>query len=157
MKTWQRILVVTVLLGVSVAVGFDRFVQTQRVNAMSVSNLHQIGLGVLMYADDWDSKFPDLSDPQSLKKAVAAYVSKDGSKAEKCFVHPRTGRPYQPNSSLTYKERTGFNAPSQIAVVYEDPPARDGTRGVLFGDCHVERVNEARWQDLKKTSNIPGV
>jgi hypothetical protein len=152
MKTWQRILVVSVLLVIGVAVGFNRLIQGQRVNARSVMNLHQIGLAWMMYADDNNDKLPDLSDAQSMKIAFARYLGKGG---EKAFVHPKTGKPYQPNSSLTYKERKGFNAPSGLAVVYEDEPARDGTRGVLFGDCHVERVTESRWQELKKTSNIP--
>jgi hypothetical protein len=154
MKTWQRILVVTVLLGIGTFVGFNRLADGERMNRLSMSNLRVIGLGVMMYADDWDSKLPNLSDAQSLKKAVAGNIATDKSKAEIYFVHPKTGIPYQPNSSLSYKELRELKAPSEIAVVYEDAPARDGTRGVLFGDCHVERVNESRWQLLKKTSNI---
>jgi prepilin-type processing-associated H-X9-DG protein len=154
MKTWQRILVVTVLLITAALVGLTRLAQTQRDNSLSVSNLKTISLAWTMYADDYDDKFPDLSDAQTMKTALAAYLNKDASKAERFFVHPNTGRPYQPNSSLSFKKRQGFNYPSQIVVVYEDAPARDGTRGVLFGDGHVDRVNEARWRELKKTSNI---
>jgi len=29
------------------------------------------------------------------------------------------------------------------------------TRGVLFGDCHVERVTESRWQDLRRLPTSP--
>ena len=155
MKTWQRILVVIVLLGVGVALGYNRLVKGQRVNARSVMNLHQIGLAWMMYADDWNDKFPDLSDAQTMKAALARYLNKDTSQAERFFVQPNTGRPYQPNSSLSFKKRQGLDYPSQTMVVYEDAPARDGTRGVLFGDCHVERVTESRWQELKQTSNIP--
>jgi prepilin-type processing-associated H-X9-DG protein len=39
--------------------------------------------------------------------------------------------------------------------VYEAEPSSDGTRAVLFGDGHVERVNESKWLELKKSSNIP--
>ena len=104
-----------------------------------------------MYADDNDNKLPDLSDAQSMKTAFTRYLPRG---SEKAFVQPRTGRPYQPNSSLSYKERKGPNAFVNIAVVYEDAPAANGTRAVLFGDAHVERVNEMRWLELKKTSNI---
>ena len=155
MKTWHRILVVTVLLLICAVVGLIKLGQTQRDNMRSVSNLKTIGLAWAMYADDNNDKLPDMSDAQTMKNALAANLSKDTSKAERFFVHPNTGRPYQPNSSLTYKERRGPNASANIAIVYEDAPARDGTRGVQFGDCHVERVNETRWQELKKTSNIP--
>ena len=154
MKTWQRILVVIVLLGIGVTVGFIKLFQGQRVNASSVMNLHQISLGLLMYTDDYNNRFPDLSDPLSLKKAVAIYLNKDASQTERFFVHPKTGKPYEPNSPLSYQERKGPNASAGIAVIYEDEPSGDGTRGVLFGDCHVERVTESRWQDLKKSSHI---
>src|ERR1035438_6089010 len=138
MKTWQRILVVTVLLLIGAVVGLVKLGQTQRDNMRSVSNLKTISLAWMMYADDNNDKLPDLSDAQTMKNALAVYLNKDASKAERFFVHPNTGRPYQPNSSLTYKDRKGFKAPSALAVVYEDAPARDGTRGVLFGDGHVE-------------------
>jgi len=154
MKTWQRILVVTVLLLIGVMVGLNWLVESQSDKLLSVNNLKTISLAWMMYADDNNDKLPDLSDAQTMKNALAAYISKDTSKAERFFVHPNTGRPYQPNSSLSFKKRQGFNYPSQTVVVYEDAPARDGTRGVLFGDGHVDRVNETRWRELKKTSNI---
>jgi prepilin-type processing-associated H-X9-DG protein len=153
MKTWQRILVVTVLLIIGAVVGLTKL-RVNAVDARSVTNLHAIGIAWSMYADDWNDKFPDLSDAQNMKEAIARYLSTDTSKAERFFVHPNTGRPYQPNSSLSFKKRQGFNYPSQIVLVYEDAPARDGTRGVLFGDGHVERVTESQWLELKKTSNI---
>jgi prepilin-type processing-associated H-X9-DG protein len=155
MKTSQRILAVTVLLIIGVTVAVNKVIEVDRdkaVNARSVSNLHQIGLAWMMYADDYNNKLPDLSDAQSMKEALARYLGKG---SEKAFVHPRTGKPYQPNSSLSHQERRGPNASANFAVVYEDEPFVDGTRGVLFGDGHVERVTETRWQELKKTSNIP--
>jgi hypothetical protein len=125
------------------------------INASSASNLKQIGLGLMMYVDDNNNKFPDLSDAQSLKKAVAAYINKDKSKGEKSFVHPKTGKPYQPNPSLSGKDPKAIPSPTDTVVVYEAEPAEDGTRAVLFVDAHVERVNETKWLELKKTSNIP--
>jgi len=123
--------------------------RNKAVNVRSVTNLKQIGVGLLMYADDNNNKLPDLSDAQSLKKALWDYI-----KDEKVFVQPKTGKPYQPNPSLSGKEEKGSNVVDAV-VVYEDEPAEDGTRAVLFGDAHVERVTESRWQELKKTSNIP--
>jgi prepilin-type processing-associated H-X9-DG protein len=158
MKTWQRILIVVIVLILGVAVGLNKVLERARdngFNALSVSNLKMIGIALMMYADDYNNILPDLSDAQNMKKAVAAYVSTDKSKTEKHFVHPRTGKPYQPNSSLSYKELKGPNASADIAVVYEDALPEDGTRAVLFGDGHVERVDNARWLELKKTSNIP--
>jgi prepilin-type processing-associated H-X9-DG protein len=124
--------------------------QDRNVNLNSVNNLKQIGIGLAMYTDDNNKKYPDLSDSQSMKKALARYITN-----EKVFVHPKTGKPFQPNSSLSGKEAGWPNPPADLVVVYEDEPAENGTRAVLFGDGHVERVSETRWQELKKTSNIP--
>jgi prepilin-type processing-associated H-X9-DG protein len=119
------------------------------VNAASVSNLKQIGLGLAMCADDHDGKLPNMSDPQSMKKALTKYIT-----SENVFVHPKTGKPYQPNPSMSGKEWQETNTVDAV-LVYEPDPAQDGTRAVLFGDGHVERVNETKWLGLKKTSNIP--
>ena len=132
--------------------GIQKAVEGARDNSAnnnSLNNLKQIGLGLMMYADDHDNKLPDLSDAPSLKKALASYL-----KDEKVFVQPRTGKPYLPNSSLSSKDQKGTNTANEV-VVYEADPAEDGTRAVLFGDAHVERVDETRWLELKKTSNIP--
>jgi prepilin-type processing-associated H-X9-DG protein len=118
------------------------------VNQNSLNNLKQIGLVLAMYADDHKGKLPDLSDPQSMKKALTKYISD-----EKIFVYPKTGEPYLPNSSLSGQEWQGTNIDN--VVVYEAKPADNGTRAVLFCDGHCERVTEARWLELKKSSNIP--
>ena len=145
-------MIVAVLLIIGGVLGANKVLETERRNAWnaySVNNLHMIGLAMLMYTDDWNDTFPDLTDIQSLSNAVGGYV-----RGGKFFVHPKTGQPYQPNSSLTYQKRPATNGPP-LAVVYEADPAQDGTRAVLFADAHVERVNAVRWQELKKISNIP--
>ena len=132
--------------------GFQKAVEGANgsaVNANSVANLKQIGLGLAMCADDHNGKLPDMSDPQTMKKALTKYIT-----SEKVFVHPKTGKPYQPNPSMSGNEWQRTNT-VDAALVYEADPAQDGTRAVLFGDGHVERVTATRWLDLKKTSNIP--
>jgi hypothetical protein len=155
-KTAQRILAVTVfaIVGVTLVACTDNTnlvegKRDQSVNAKSVMYLKQIGVGLLMYADDNNDKLPDLSDAQSLKKAIWDYI-----KDEKVFIQPKTGKPYQPNPSLSGKDGKGTNIANAV-LVYEATPAEDGTRAVLFGDAHVERVTETRWLELKKTSHIP--
>ena len=156
MKTWHRILAVIIVAIIGIAAGLNKLAEGERnkgVNVRSVSNLHQIGIALLMYSDDNNNVLPDLSDAQSLKKATASYLNIRDEKV-KVFVHPKTGKPYQPNSSLSGKDGKGTNIANAV-VVYEDEPAEDGTRAVLFGDAHVERVTETRWLELKKTSHIP--
>jgi prepilin-type processing-associated H-X9-DG protein len=118
-------------------------------NYSSVSNLKQIGLGLAMYADEHNNKLPDMSTPQSLKKALTSFITN-----EKVFLQSKTGKPYQPNPSFTAQPWQGPNASTDV-LVYEADPSEGGNRTVLFGDGHVERVDATRWQELKKTSNIP--
>ena len=158
MKTAPRILAVTVLLIATIASiaradnsnlvtsADDQFVKVQ-----SASNLKKLGLALMMYLDDNQNKFPNLTNAESMKKALT-YNLPSGS--ENVFVHPKSGKPYQPNPSLSGKSAKGTNVVGEV-VIYEPDPSEDGTRAVLFGDAHVERVTEARWQDLKKSSQIP--
>lgn len=93
-------------------------------NANSLNNLRQIGLGLAMYADENKQKLPPMSDPQDLRKALGKYIS-----SEKVYVHPRTGEEYVPNASLSGKDWQGPDADKAV-VVYEAKTAEDGTRGV---------------------------
>jgi hypothetical protein len=116
----------------------------------SLSNLKQIGLGIAMYADEHNDKLPDLTDVLRLKQALLPkFISN-----EKVFVQPRTGEPYATNPSLSEHAWQGPNA-SDTIVVYESRPAGDGSRTSLFLDGHVERLSEARWQKLMRSSGIP--
>ncbi|HXI84977.1 MAG TPA: hypothetical protein VNL17_12895 [Verrucomicrobiae bacterium] len=154
MKTWQRILIVVFLLAVGITIGLSTLKNPARekaLDARSVSNLKMIGIALQMYGDDWNDTFPNLSNPDSMRAAITNNLPKSTNP----FFDPRTGQPYQPNSSLTYQKRKDPNASVSMVTVYEPDPTADGSRRVLFADAHVERVSESRWQELKKTSNIP--
>jgi len=139
-----------VLIGIKVGVyELTKRAHGEATNAASINNLYMLGLAITMYGDDFNGKFPDLTDIQSLSNAVEKYVA-----GTKCFTHPETGQPYQLNSALTHQKRPGTNSPS-VVILYEPEPAFNGTHGVLLADGPVDRVNESRWQELKKTSNIP--
>jgi len=118
--------------------------------AESLSNLKQMALASLMYANDYNEVMPPLKDPAAIKKLLQPYV-----RNEEIFINPFTKKPYMANAVLSGKKLRHIADPSSMVVFYEDSPAPDGTRGVSFLDGHAKRVTESEWVTLKKASKIP--
>lgn len=117
----------------------------------SLSNLKQLGLGLIMYASDYDEVLPkEMGNSSLLQQKLEPYV-----KETKLFINPITNKPYASNAILAGKKIAHIADPAQMATLYEDAPAPDGTRGVVFLDGHAKRVNEAQWETIKKISKIP--
>lgn len=120
------------------------------VNYSSDSNLKQLGLALIMYAQDYDSVLPPMKEAATVKKALLPYT-----KDESVFVRPDTQEPYQPNPILSRKKLAHIKFPASMVALYESSPAADGTRGLLFLDGHVARIPEAEWPQHKQASKIP--
>lgn len=123
----------------------------QNASQTSVTNLKQLGLGLMMYMQDNDELLPSLKDATALKKAIYPYVKND-----QIFLQPDTKRPYKPNTSLSKRGLASFNNPATMVVLYEDAPNQDNTRAVTFMDGHVKRIPESQWPSLKSASHVPG-
>jgi hypothetical protein len=118
--------------------------------AVSLSNLRQMALGVLMFASDHNEALPSLKDPAAIKRTLGRYIRND-----KIFINPITNKPYMANAVLSGRKLSHIADPSSMVVFYEDSPAPDGTRGVSFLAGHTRRVRESEWVMLKKASKIP--
>ncbi len=139
----------------------------------SVNQLKQIGLALLMYAQDYDEMLPPMQNAATVKRALLPYVRGN----EAVFADPLTHQPYQPNPSLSGRRRMSFSVgggrdsrgkripprsyradipgpAAQVVAFYEASPAPDGTRAVLFLDGHVQVIPEAEWPRLKRASKI---
>jgi hypothetical protein len=102
--------------------------QQWRMQAMT--NAKQIGLGMMMYAQDYDGNFP--SPDGNLKEVVNPYLKNDS-----LWNNPETGRF---GFQAAYKQTTlsGFSSPSTTALGYLTGP---GGRAVIYVDGHV------KWED----------
>ena len=129
----------------------DTTVTTATTEPASVSNLKQLGLGLMQYVQDWDETLPSMKDAATVKTALLPYV-----KNEQLFMQPDTKRPYRPNASLSKRSLASFDNPATMVVLYEDAPEPDNTRAVAFLDGHVKRVPESEWPRLKSASHVPG-
>lgn len=117
----------------------------------SVSNLRQLALALQMYAQDNKNKLPVLKTPADMKKALGGYLG--GS--DQMFISPHTGEPYAPNPAISGKTLAAFANPESIIVFYEKTPGPDGSRCVAFMDGHVEVVQGANWDAVKKKGKLP--
>ncbi len=132
----------------SVSVGERLEVKSARIK--SLSNLKQVGLALVMYAQDYDERLPPLPNAAVAKKLLYPYL-----KNEAVFREPKTGRPYEVNQALSGARVARFarNA-ARVAVFYETLPDENGLRGVAFLDGHARLIHEDDWRETRSFSKI---
>lgn len=145
----KREMASNIMFGSSDREGLDR-ARTSAFNTSSLSNLKQIGLAVMMYCQDYDEKLPPLRDPTEAKRLLYPYVRNDD-----VFLHPSSNKPYLPNRAASRKILGNIKRPAELILFYEPDLAPDRTRGVVFADGHVKRLNETEWLNAAKYSQIP--
>jgi prepilin-type processing-associated H-X9-DG protein len=120
------------------------------------SNLHQIGLGIILYQNDHGGKYPD--------NFGELYAYGGGKPAAKVFICP--GSTDTPATGATVAE-TARNlmvgghcsyvylgkgmtdkAPDSAVAAYDPPTDHDGRMVVLFADGHVDVLDEAATKAL---------
>jgi len=106
-------------------------------NAVSMSNLKQLGLAVIMYADDHDGTLPE-----NFEQAKKYYGN---SKVLESPLKPKDfdGPSYIYVSGHTMKAES----PARQIVIYENPEYCQDTINALFLDGHVERMPQDRFRE----------
>lgn len=110
--------------------------------AVSMSNLKQLGLAVIMYADEHDGKLPD-----SFEQAKEYYRD---SKVLESPLKPKgfAGPSYIYVSGQSMNEKS----PATQIVAYENPEYCKDTIIVLFLDGHVEKMTRERFLEALKAT-----
>jgi hypothetical protein len=128
---------------------------TPKVNTeLSLKRLKTLGIAILMYTQDYDDVFPPMKEAKKFQEFVMPYV-KGSMMPENYFINPVTSKPYVLNLILSQHKLATLPQIASFVLAYEDQPAPDGTRGVVFVDGHAARVSETEWARLKKISRIP--
>jgi hypothetical protein len=99
----------------------DRVAFEKMMRELAISNAKQTGLGLMMYAQDYDENFPH--DPSNVKEAIYPYIKSNDVIAD--FVY-------------TYKgplELSKIEKPAETAMGYIPSP---GGRAVVYADGHVK-------------------
>ena len=113
-------------------------------------HLKELGAALDAYARANGDRVPPMETPEAMQATLRPYV-----KDPAVFVNPRTGKPYQPNRSLSGKRYDELDLPApELVALYEDSPAPNGSRAILYLDGHVDRVRESLWNEIKADSGI---
>ena len=102
-------------------VSLDRLSFEKMMKELAMRNSKQVGLGLMMYAQDYDENLPH--DPASVKDAIVPYVKNNDVLAD--FVYTYSGPTNQ----------SKIEKPSETALGYIPSP---GGRAVIFADGHVK-------------------
>ncbi|MHC4914511.1 MAG: hypothetical protein ACYTGB_03385 [Planctomycetota bacterium] len=150
-RRWSRglrwVILAVGLSGLSVLV-LAAFVQSRRetcARSPCKSNLRQIGLACLMYAEDNGGSFPP--DFASL---VPEYI--DGARVLSCYQNPsmwkdfNRGKATAGSSSYAYFPGLGTWAPGSAMVAYDRKPHNGDGRNIVFADAHVEWRREKNFR-----------
>lgn len=131
----------TGMIGAAVVPEMTR-ARTAARSATSLSNLKQLVLGMVMYAEDWDGKLPDAAKWRS---QIKPYV-----KNEEIFNSPFGGYQYCFNAKLSGVNIHKVLNPSDVVILYEGyngkPPVAgyylpaDGAARVAYLDGHVKSI-----------------
>jgi hypothetical protein len=125
------------LLAVSAA-GFGLAMQSKsETQTACQSNLKQVALGMLMYAQDYDERFPPTKTPAHMHNRVVPYV-----KNRKMFTCPETGEAYLPNPALNCLDMSKIDSPATLMMLRDDKPhiTESGKPGwnIAYSDGHVK-------------------
>lgn len=133
---------------------------------MSMSNLKQIALVMLMYQQDYDNKLPPMVAARSVSQMEYTSPGKTTPATTvqsrlrpyiddtKIFLQPITQRPYLPNYNLSGKSYEQLDSPSKVLLLFEDAPDADGIRCVVYADGHAEELTEVEFQKERKAQGI---
>ncbi len=122
--------------------------RVQELNDASAKNLRKLGVAVNTYVSE-RKVLPLLTDVRTAEQELILYAGHKDT-----FIQPQTKKPYQPNPALSGRKPAEFDKADKVVLFYEDQPAADGARNVLFLDGHVDRLIEQQWKRLKEAAQL---
>src|SRR5579862_2486415 len=100
-----------------------------------LSNLRQLGLGLLMFCQDYDETLPVMKTSAQMQNALFPYV-----KNRQIFTCPATKRSYVVVPGRSGKKVRSFKLPAQTIVLRDAKAHPDGTWGVAYLNGRAQRV-----------------
>lgn len=115
--------------------------------AVSMSNLRQLGLGVLQYENDHGNRFPPMDSMDHFKTALGPYLN--SAQIGTLTIEPGANVPYILNPTLSGTNAANLSNPSATVIIQEAVPHRGTWIGKLYADGHV------RMQQLQLSTPPP--
>lgn len=112
---------------------------------ITVSNLKQVGTGLMILLSDYDDIFPYVQSTPQLFKFLEPYT-----KNQELFrtKNPMGGE-FRFNMSLAGVSVTEIESPAETPMVFESEAWPDGRRAVCFTDSHVKVVTKEEWDKMQ--------
>ena len=132
--------VVVLGLGGAVALMFGGDGGSRGINdrTATLSNTKQVALGMLMYASDYDDRFPlSLSRQRDLERAVTPYIMMSAALFRS--LNP-AGGVIEPNPNVAAVPAGGVMDPGSAVMLFETYDWPDGGRVVAFTDGHAKSI-----------------
>lgn len=96
-------------------------------------NLKQYTLGLLMYCQDYDERFPPMKFPAQVEPRVFPYV-----RSRSAFSCPVTATKYLPNPALNYLTLSQVAAPAKMMVLRDAKPHTTGSDKLAWNVTYVD-------------------
>jgi prepilin-type processing-associated H-X9-DG protein len=103
-------------------------------NVVCLQNARKLTLGLMMYAQDYDEKLPQMNTQAQFKDAVFPYV-----KSSRTFICPATQLPYKQNAALSGTLVSSYPNPGRVETLRDARPHPDGKTTRAFLDGYVIR------------------
>lgn len=133
---------------------------------VSQSNLKQVALGIFMYTQDYDEKYPPMvaaRTAKNIREVPSSQITARSSvftrlqpylKSTQICLQPSTHHPYIPNYKISRHSTNHVKHPASTFLFYEDAPDDAGMRNVAYADGHVKAITEAEFQRERKAQGI---
>jgi len=150
--------IVAAFLSMTLSVGLlvSAPMQSNSRTVSSLSNLKQIELGVLMYAQDNDDRLPPMDSVATVRRLTAPYL-KYPQLWHVPGVHEGT-ETYTVNPILSYRTLKDVPNAANVAMVYEANAwhrgSRDRRRVIGYVDGNVRVIPEQEWPAIRQASGI---
>jgi hypothetical protein len=119
---------------------------TERTTAMS--NLRQIGMGIILYSNDFDHTFPDSLDQ------IVPYLGNDEAKARQIFISPRVDAEVGFAYVRPAEKLNEVKDSSRTILAYERRIEEAEDVVVLFVDGHAETVEAERFRAMAQEQGV---
>lgn len=126
------------IIAILAAILFPVFAQARQKarETSSMSNMKQLGLATLQYAQDHGEKLPRMDSQENFKAALSKYILQENYDV---FLDPQTKTPYILNKKLSGKSLDTINDPAHTELM-RSPGDYNGFVLVGYVDGHVRAV-----------------
>ena len=113
---------------------------------LTTSNAKQLGLSLIMYANDYDGVFPYAPDSETAEALTYPYT-----KSHWIWVsgNPNGGQ-LMFNTEMGGVNGSKLKDPDKALLVFDSKPWANGSRTVCYADGHAKTITASQWAELEK-------